>query len=212
MSAQPQIETYDHIYTEAEYWELEEKSPEKHEFIGGQIYTMSGGTFNHTRICTNLAVAIAPRLRDNPCDIHNSEQKVKSERSGNTYYPDAVIFCPPSRWTGKGNHTLLTPSVIFEVLSPATERHDRGGKFRAYQQIESLTDYVLVEADQISVDHYRRTPEGWLLRSYTKRDDVLSFPDLGIELPVADIYESLDVPEALYLISPDFADDEDDED
>ena len=207
MSAQRQIETDDQIYTEAQYWELEANSPEKHEFIGSKITAMAGGTRNHTRICGNVFGAVNNLLRGKPCDVHTSEQKVKSERSGNTYYPDAVIFCPPSRWTGTGDHTLLTPTVIFEVLSPATERNDRGSKFRAYQQIESLTDYVLIEAEQISVDHYRRTPEGWLLRTYTKRGDVLSFPDLDIELPVADIYESLDVPEALYLISPDFSDD-----
>ena len=210
MSAQRQIETYEQTYTEAQYWELEENSSEKHEFIGGQIYTMSGGTFNHTRICGNVFAAANFRLRDKPCDVHSSEQKVKSEKSGNTYYPDAVIFCPPSRFTGTGNHTLLTPTVIFEVLSPATESHDRGSKFRAYQQIESLTDYVLIEAEQISIDHYRRQSNGWLLRTYTKRDDVLSFPDLEIELPLAEIYESLDVPEALYLISPpQLSDDED---
>ncbi len=205
MSAQRQLETW----TEQEYWEYEEKSEEKHEFINGQLFTMSGGTFNHTRICGNVFGSVNTRLRGKPCDVHTSEQKVKSERSGNTYYPDAVIFCPPSRWVGKGDHTLLTPTVVFEVLSPTTESHDRGDKFRAYRQIESLTDYVLVEADRISVDHYRRQSDGWLLRWDTRRDDALLFPDLGIELPLDDIYQSLDVPEALTLVSsPQGCDDE----
>ena len=185
-----------------EYWDYEEKSEVKHEFINGQLFTMSGGTFNHTRICSNLVRHVGNRLSERPCDVHSSEQKVKSEKSGNTYYPDAVVFCPPSRWIGTGDHTLLTPTVIFEVLSPATEVHDRGDKFRAYRQIESLTDYILIEADRISVDHYRRQTDGWLLRSYTRRADSLLFPDLEIELPLDDIYQSLDVPEALYLVSP----------
>ena len=193
MSAQHQLETW----TEKEYWELEERSEVKHEFINGQPYAMAGGTFNHTKICTNISVFAVSRLRGKPCSAHNSEQKVKSENSGNIFYPDAVIFCPPSRFIGKGDHTLLTPTVIFEVLSPSTEATDRGGKFAAYRQIDSLTDYVLIEPERVFVDHYCLTPEGWLLRDYTRRADRLRFPDLDIELPLDELYDELDVPEAL---------------
>lgn len=208
MSAQHQLETW----TEAEYWALEERSEVKHEWINGQPYAMAGGTFNHTTICTNLASSLKARLRGKPCRARSSEQKVKSEKSGNTFYPDAVVFCPPSRFVGKGQHTLCTPSVIFEVLSPSTAANDRGDKFTAYRQIESLTDYVLIEPERVFVDHYRRTPEGWLLRNYTRRDDALQFPDLDIELSLDEIYEELDVPEALLLLlTPQLSDDEDDE-
>lgn len=207
MSAQHQLETW----TEEEYWELEERSEVKHEFINGQPYVMSGGTFNHTTICGNVFASAKAHLRGKPCRARSSEQKVKSEKSGNTFYPDAVVFCPPSRFIGKGDHTLLTPTVIFEVLSPSTEATDRGGKFAAYRQIDSLTDYVLIEPSRVFVDHYRRTPEGWLLRNYTCRDDLLQFPDLDIELPLDEIYDELDVPEALLLLLPPQMRDDDDE-
>ena len=205
MSAPRQRETW----TEAQYWAMEEKSPIKHEFINGQPYAMAGGTFNHTRISGNVFASAKARLRGKPCDAHSSEQKVKSEQSGNTFYPDAVIFCPPARFEGRGDHTLLTPKVIFEVLSPSTEALDRGGKFAAYRQIETLTDYVLIEPERIFVDHYRRTPEGWLLRNYTRRADALGFPDLEIELPLDEIYDELELPEALLLILPEPEGDED---
>ena len=207
MSAQHQLETW----TEAEYWELEERSEVKHEWINGQPYAMAGGTFNHTTICGNVFASAKAHLRGKPCRARSSEQKIKSEKSGNTFYPDAVIFCPPSRFIGKGDHTLLTPTVIFEVLSPSTEATDRGDKFAAYRQIDSLTDYVLIEPERVFVDHYRRRPEGWLLRDYTRRDDRLRFPDLDIELPLDELYDELDVPEALLLVPPQLRDDEDDE-
>ena len=205
MSAQRQVETW----TEAQYWALEEASPLKHEFINGQPFEMSGGTYNHTTICGNVFASARARLRGKPCRARSSEQKIKSEKSGNTFYPDAVIFCPPARFVGKGDHTLLTPTVIFEVLSPSTEATDRGGKFAAYRQIETLTDYVLIEPERIFVDHYRRTPEGWLLKNYTRRTDALHFPDLEIELPLDEIYDELDVPEALLLVLPEQMNDED---
>ena len=204
MSAQRQLETW----TEEQYWAMEEKSPVKHEFINGQPFEMSGGTYNHTTICTNVCASAKAQLRGKPCRARSSEQKVKSEQSGNTFYPDAVIFCPPARWTGKGDHTLLTPKVIFEVLSPSTEATDRGGKFAAYRQIETLTDYVLIEPERIFVDHYRLTPIGWLLNDYTRRTDALGFPDLEIELPLDEIYDELELPEALLLLLPDSESDE----
>ena len=150
MSAQPQLETW----TEDEYLAMEEKSEVKHEFVGGKIYERPCGTFNHTTICKNLIVAPGNRLSGKPCRVHSSEQRIKVEKSGNTFYPDAVIFCPPSRFEGKGDQLLLTPSVIFEVLSPSTQENDRTDKFKDYRAIETLTDYVLIEPNRIFVDHF----------------------------------------------------------
>jgi Uma2 family endonuclease len=121
--------------------------------------------------------------------------RVKVEATGLHTYPDAVIFCPPSRFEGRVDNTLLTPKVIFEVLSPSTERYDRTGKFNSYAQIETFTDYVLIDAESVSVEHFRRVEDGWLLRSYGRLHDVLVFPDLDITLPLAQIYEDLELPE-----------------
>ena len=196
MTAQLQLETW----TEEEYREFEETSPVRHEFINGQLWRMAGGTFNHTTICSNLVRHSMNRLSGKACRARSSEQKVKTEKSGNTFYPDAVIYCPPARFEGKGEHTLLTPKVIFEVLSPATADYDRADKFKEYRRIETLTDYVLIEPTRIYVDHFRRQSDGWLLRTYTSRSEVLLFPDLEIELPLAEIYDELDVPDALALV------------
>lgn len=205
MSAQPQIETW----TQDEYLAMEEKSAVRHEFVHGIPYAMAGGTFNHTKVCGNVFASVNASLRGKPCSAHSSEQKVKVEKSGNTFYPDSVIFCPPSRFEGRGNQLLLTPTVIFEVLSPSTAEYDRADKFKDYRRIETLTDYVLIDPARIYVDHYRRQSDGWLLRNYTLRSDVLSFPDLEIELPLEEIYEELDVPESLQLVWPPSANDED---
>ena len=198
MSAQLQLETW----TQEEYLAMEEKSSVKHELVYGIPYAMAGGTFNHTTVCSNLVRHTMNRLSGKPCRARSSEQKVKVEKSGNMFYPDAVIFCPPSRFEGKGDQLLLTPSVIFEVLSPATAEYNRTDKFKDYRAIETLTDYVLIEPDRVFVDHFRRQSDGWLLRNYTLLSDALQFPDLQIELPLSEIYEELDVSEALQLVWP----------
>jgi Uma2 family endonuclease len=77
----------------------------------------------------------------------------------------------------------------------STERYDRGDKFRAYAQIPTLTDYVLIDQNRVTVEYFRRTPQGWLLNSYVQRADVLRLDDLEIELPLDLIYEELELPE-----------------
>lgn len=200
MSAQKQIE----FISEQEYFDGEEISPTKHEYFNGEVFAMAGGGYNHTTICTNLAAAAKSALRGRPCKARSGEQRVKVEASGLNTYPDAVIFCPPARFEGSNDHTLLTPKVVFEVLSDSTEKYDRGDKFRAYAQIPTLTDYVLIDQHRVTVEHFRRTPDGWLLNSYLHRDDVLRLEDLEIDLPLDLIYEELELPEIPLLMPPAF--------
>lgn len=194
MSAQLQLKTW----TEQEYWDYEEKSEIKHEFINGQLYAMAGGTSDHADICLNITSAAKARLRGKACKASNSDLKVKVEATGDTFYPDATIHCPPQRSEGKGNHTLLTPSVIFEVLSPSNKEFDREEKLLFYQKIVTLTDYVLVDAERIFVEHFSRdnADEDWRWRIHTQRADVLQLPGVELELPLDEIYEELDLPEA----------------
>lgn len=187
MSAQRQP----HWISEDEYREGEEVSLEKHEWFAGEVFAMAGGTFNHTTICTNLGQHVRNRLAGRRCKSRNGEQRVKVEASGLNTYPDAVIFCPPSRFEGTGDSTLLTPKVIFEVLSQSTQTYDRTRKFDAYKLIETLTDYVLIEQDAVRVEHFRRTPQGWLHLTLIERDDVLILENVEIELPLGEIYEEL---------------------
>ncbi|PQV65136.1 Endonuclease, Uma2 family (restriction endonuclease fold) [Abditibacterium utsteinense] len=191
MSAQKQPQWI----SEAEYRDGEEISPVKHEWFAGEVFAMAGVTLSHATLCTNTAASAKAALRGRRCTALGGEMRVKVEANGLHTYPDALIFCENARFEGRGDNTLLTPKVIFEVLSPSTERYDRGDKFTSYAQIETLTDYVLIETERVAVEHFQRAPEGWLLRSYGQRDDVLRFPDLEIELPLSEIYEDLDVPD-----------------
>ncbi len=191
-----------HYITEEEYRDGEEISDVKHEWLDGQVYAMAGGTFNHTRICGNAHSAAKAALRGKPCKAHNSEQRVKIVSNGQEVYPDAVIFCPPSRFVGKGNSTLLTPQVVFEVLSETTEKYDRTGKFNLYKTIDTFEEYILIEQDRVYVDHFWKNGDGWSHRSYAQRSDVLKLHSVGAELALDDIYDELELPESLFGFAP----------
>ncbi len=178
--------------SEDEYRQSEELSLEKHEWFAGRLYEMECGSYNHTALCSTLSCRAATALKGKKCIALNSQMRVKVEATGLNTYPDAVIFCPPARFEGTGDSTLLTPTVIFEVLSQGTQTYDRARKFDNYKQIETLTDYVLVEQNEARVEHFRRTPDGWLLRVFTGIEAVLRLENVEIELPLREIYEELE--------------------
>ncbi len=194
--------------SEEQYRDGEEFASQKHEWLGGEVFPMPGGTDNHTVIIGNLYHEIRLALRGNSHKARNSEKQVKVESSGLETYPDAVIFEPPGRFAGRGNQILLTPKVIFEVLSPGTESYDRQGKFGQYKRIETLSDYVLVAQDSICVEHFHRRGDDWLYRSFITRADSLTLESVGVTLPLDGIYEDLDLPEPL-LVLPASANDND---
>ncbi len=85
--------------------------------------------------------------------------------------------------------------MIFEVLSPTTERYDRGVKLQRYLAIETLKDYILVEQDKVRVEHYTRAADGaWTFRAYEQLDDQLKLDSIGVSLPLARIYDRVELP------------------
>lgn len=193
MNAQPQLRTI----TEEEYRDGEEVSTIKHEWLDGQVYAMAGGTFNHATICGNAFAAAKAALRGKSCKARGSELRIKAESNGQEVYPDAVIFCPPSRFVGKGDSTLLTPKVVFEVLSDSTQSYDRTGKFNLYKTIPTFEEYVLIEQERVWVDHFSKRGDDWVHRSYIQRSDVLKLQSVEIEISLDELYDELDLPEAL---------------
>ena len=59
-------------------------------------------------------------------------------------YPDVVVVCAKPTLVEPSPRSLVNPEIIVEVLSPTTERYERGAKWVAYQQMPTLTDYLLV--------------------------------------------------------------------
>ncbi|MFM9157058.1 MAG: Uma2 family endonuclease, partial [Dolichospermum sp.] len=59
--------------TPEEYFTWEEKQLEKHELIDGQVYAMTGGSVNHSRIAIRFATMVDTHLDASSCIIGNSD-------------------------------------------------------------------------------------------------------------------------------------------
>lgn len=79
--------------TPDEYLVWEEVQLEKHEYINGEVYAMSGGSVNHGRIAIRLTSLFDTHLDRSGCITGNSDIKVKIVEAQNYIYPDASVTC-----------------------------------------------------------------------------------------------------------------------
>jgi Uma2 family endonuclease len=176
-------------FTPEEYFAWEEQQEEKHEYFDGEIYAMSGGTLNHSEIAGNFNRLLGNHLEDSDCRVLNSDARIKIQRSEKYVYPDASVTCDErDRQT---TQYITHPCLIVEVLSPSTEAYDRGKKFKLYRQSASLIDYVLVNADEIEIDVFRKNDRGrWEQISYVTGDRV-ELESITLTFPIDRIYRGI---------------------
>jgi Uma2 family endonuclease len=178
--------------TAEQYLQLERASEMRHEFLDGLMYAMAGESRDHSSICFNLASEIGAQIKNGKCQGFSPNMKVREGLGGLYAYPDLMIVCDEARFHDEQGDVLLNPTVIFEVLSPSTEKYDRGEKFRRYRtQIESLQDSVLVSQDQLRIEHHHRESDGtWTLAEVRGPEGVLSLTSIESQLSLVDAYRN----------------------
>jgi Uma2 family endonuclease len=148
-------------------------------------------------INTNLIAAMGNRLKGGPCRVYGNDLRVRIPRKTLYTYPDVTVVCEePQIETHKhGGATLTNPRLIVEVLSPATERYDRGDKFALYREIPSLVEHVLVSQSQSRIEtFFHRDDGGWSFFPHEGADAVARLQSLQIDLPLSEVYDRVEFP------------------
>lgn len=177
--------------TPAEYLAYERASSEcKHEYVDGEIFAMSGGTFEHALLAENIGRELGVALLNGPCRVLSSDMRIGAA-DGSYHYPDVSVVCDRPQFEDDTRDVLQNPSVIIEVLSESTERYDRGEKFAHYRSIASLRDYVLVSQSRMVIEHYQRASgkdvSEWSYRALGP-GDVLRLGAHDVAIPVERVY------------------------
>ena len=191
--------------TAEEYLAFERQAEQRHEFVEGIIYAMSGGTRPHALIGANVSRGLGNQLADRPCEVYAGNLRVKVNSEGDYVYPDVAIACGDIQLEDEHSDVLINPLVVVEVLSPSTEAYDRGKKAALYREIASLQHYVLIAQDRVSVEAYTRQGETWTLTEARTLDTSVRLSAVGCELPLVDVYAKVrfpDVPAATPTPSP----------
>ena len=187
--------------TPQEYLEWESQQPNKYEYINGEVYGMTGGTLPHNSIALNVASLLKNHLRGKRCKVFMADAKVGVSEKGPFHYPDVMVTCDSNDQTAR--QVVYHPCLIIEVLSPGTAHFDQGRKFRNYRRIETLKEYVLIEAETMNVDCYCLNEKGkWELTNYSteephtnQKDLEVNFTSVDFHCPISLLYEDVVFPE-----------------
>ena len=184
--------------TPEEYLEGERSAETRSEYYAGEVFSMAGASREHILIAANVLAGIHRQFAGRPCEVYQSDMRVKVSATGLYTYPDVVAICGEARFEDGEHDTLANPLVLVEVLSESTEGYDRGTKSEHYRRIESLREYVLIAQDKVHVEHFVRQPDNtWLLRETEEPNDTLTLPAIQCELTVAEIYDKVEMAEAV---------------
>ncbi len=170
------------------YLEQERQADFRSEYFSGEIFAMSGGTGRHSELSARMIVL----LSGGACRVFDSNLKIYIESVNRCVYPDASVVCGTPEYLDPHHDVLLNPTLVVEVLSPSTERYDKGSKALYYRNLPSLSHCLLVSQDRVFIEHsvYRKE-QNWAVQTYTDLTDTIHVERLGLELPLEDIYKRI---------------------
>jgi Uma2 family endonuclease len=169
-----------------EFLEWENRQEMRYEFDGFGPVAMARGTAAYDTIAVNLSAALVPRLRGTRCQARGSNLTVLV--TGHIRYPDAFVTCEP---VAPDATVAREPVVIFEVVSKGSARRDRIEKNRAYRATASVIHHVMIEQTSLAATVLERRSDAWI-DTLVGVGEPISLPSIGIEIPLAELYERVD--------------------
>ncbi len=193
----PQLKT---PFDATAYLDWEQHQTQRHEFIDGEVFAMSGASDAHVTVTLNLASLLRSHVRGTPCRVYMADMKLRVEAADAFFYPDVFVTCSE---TDRGlTHYKNAPVMIVEVLSESTAAYDRGRKFAHYRQLSSLLEYVVIDPTRLSIDVFRRIPQGPFMLCPFEAGEQVELTSVGFVIPIEELYEDV-IFSSSDLIDPD---------
>ena len=175
-----------------EYLEFDYNAEGRYEYYEGEVFEMSGGSPEHSRLGNRVGFLLERELFARDCSVYNSEVHIKVPAMLPYRYADVSAVCDKPVYEDSGSRRLLVnPTLIVEVLSPSTEEFDRDLKFKAYKSIESLLEYLLVSQDKKFITLFTRHNEKFWFQSEYVESESLELKSLHCGLKVDEVYRGI---------------------
>jgi Uma2 family endonuclease len=173
-----------------EYLQFENGSEQKHEFYNGEVFAMAGASPRHNKIFSNLFIALGITLKGKPCQPYGSDMRIHVPENSLFTYPDISIICGDIVSSDKDSDSVVSPTVLIEILSPSTREYDRGSKFKLYRDIPTLREFILIDSESINIEAFRINANiHWELEEYKELSQTLAIPAVAINISLAEVYE-----------------------
>ncbi|MBV9231802.1 MAG: Uma2 family endonuclease [Chloroflexi bacterium] len=174
-----------------EYLQLEKSTyDDRYEYVDGVAYLVPAYSVAHDDIAFNVRTALKEHFQSGPCSVLGPGMQIllgsKSNGKKHYVYPDVTISCDVAD-RRRGNTLIRSPRIVVEVLSPSTEKLDRGKKLEAYKTYPTIQEIVLIDQFVQVVEVYRRNEEDGTTWSHA-----FYGPGSTVELPSIDVYITMD--------------------
>ncbi|MCU0374545.1 MAG: Uma2 family endonuclease [Chitinophagaceae bacterium] len=187
---------YQRHYTPEEYLAMEWVNGVRYEYWEGELIEMGFATQAHNRITFNINKAFQDKKAKDGCGSFQESIMVRPANKQIYFLPDVVFTCNPDDLDPQA-YQINHPTLIVEVLSESTELHDRVKKWEQYRTIRSLRHFLLVSQQRYQVEMYSRSHEHALFyyQCFDGLEGIITFPDLGFNLPMQEVYSGLEIVE-----------------
>ncbi len=177
----------DKTYTTQEYFEIEEGSDVRHGFINGQLFEMPGATKKHHFTIQRIERFLANLFEVKGYLVYRETMKVKITGEQKYYYPD--IFITKETSIEDEPYVCHQPELIVEVSYKSAFRSDAVDKLIAYQKLDTLKYYLIVDPENIEVLVYTKDNEGgWLSEAFHNKTAIVYLKKWEVVLPLEAVY------------------------
>lgn len=186
----PALPRYSNTFED--YLSVEEEAPAvRHQFINGDIVAVAGGSRLHSALIAAMAGELYVQLRGKRCGPCDSNMRVRVAATENAFCTDGLVVCGRSEVVHeiRSGDSLLNPTLIFEVVSPSSEKYDRGEKFNDnYRLIPSLRAYVLVSQEERLIEVRSRAENGSWTVSEHRGGEIVQLESIDAVIDVDAVY------------------------
>lgn len=179
--------------TQAEFFDFIRLRDEKWELVGGEAVLMAGANQRHQTIAANVLASLHAQLRGKKCRPTASDTAVATAE-GTLRYPDIVVDCGPR---DDQSMRATTPAAVVEILSPSTRGFDSHRKVAEYKSLRDIVHILLIDTEKTACLLHSRDGTVWHERAFASLAEIVRLPAVDAALPLAEIYEGLDLKPTL---------------
>lgn len=161
----------------------------KAEFINGEVVVQTPATNRHTVASMNLTTLLSTYVELNDLGFVGAET-VLVALTRNDYLPDICFFGKAKAAKIKPEQVKYpAPDFVAEVLSPGTERVDRGVKFEDYAA-HGVGEYWIIDPEKQTVEQYVLRDGGYALLFKIQEGSLTSTAVTGFTIPVTAVFDA----------------------
>ena len=177
-----------------EFLRWDDGTDTRYELIDGFPVAMAPPDEAHRILALRLGAQIDAALAgQRPCNAQIERGVVRPDRADSYYAPDIAVTCEPN---APGRQAMVDPILIIEILSPSTERSDRRLKLPAYQNLQSVREIMLIDADTYHAELYRRENDHWGIELVRGAEASFSLVSVDLRILMSEFYEGIALPAA----------------